>query len=98
MEWVELLFDAPDHDSVDALAERLRSGLGDGAQLLVGAGPQVSADSPRPPRYIATALLGAPDVDREVMRNRLEDALSREGIRFDQSAIAETLELTVVFI
>jgi hypothetical protein len=32
------------------------------------------------------------------MRKRLEDALTRLAVRFDTGAIAETLELTVVFL
>jgi len=95
---VDLLFDAPDEKSITDLVDRLRPELGEGAELVVGRGPDITVELPAPPRYIVTAAAAAPGIDGETMRKRLEDALTRLGVRFDNSAIAETLELTVVFL
>lgn len=97
-ETVDLLFDAPDETSISDLVTRLRPELGEEAELVVGRGPNITIDLPTPPRYIVTAAAAAPGVDRETMRKRLEDALARLGVRFDNGAIAETLELTAVFL
>lgn len=95
---VDILFDAPDEQSITALVASLQPQLGAGAELSVGHGPNITIELPAPPRYIVTAAAGAPGVSKETMRARLEDALRASGVRFDQSAMAETLELTVIFL
>ena len=67
------------------------------AQIVVGTGPDIPDGMPTAPRYVVWGLVGLEGVNYDELRALVCDTLDRLGVRFDADAVADTLEMVVVF-
>jgi hypothetical protein len=96
-EWVDLLIDGPERGDPEQLGEQLRERI-DRLEINVSPHPGPLVTAPPPGRSFVKAQARVPGQSAETVRVQIEGALSAPGVRFDESAAVESLDMLVVIL